>query len=182
MDNSTNTLTAVSPEEAVFLFSGDKEHDEKSGCIGHLRADFGSGQQFFSTFFNHVAELRSPAFAAELDALINGLRESGPLKSFNAMTEYCYRNKDAFLPEGFSRGAYGFKSETDSHSFYLRLAPQKGDYNLYCYIYKRELLEQAKSEIEQPKKSLLGHLNESKIKAAAQETTPTSTKKTGMEL
>ena len=33
--------------------------------------------------------------------------------------------------------------QTDSHFFFLRCAPQAGDYDCYCFCYDRELLEQA---------------------------------------
>jgi hypothetical protein len=33
-----------------FYFSQDEEQDKAAGCIGHLRGDFGSGHQFYTTW------------------------------------------------------------------------------------------------------------------------------------
>ena len=40
------------------------------------------------------------------------------------------------------------KGQTNSHIFFLRCAPQAGDYDCYCYCYDRNLLEQAMAQGE----------------------------------
>ena len=41
-----------------------------------------------------------------------------------------------FIPQ------YGFRVDTPEYAYLLRLNPMQGDYNLYIYCYRREMLEQ----------------------------------------
>ena len=39
----------------------------QTGCIGHLRGDFGSGQEFYTSWFDHRREYKTDEFKAEFD-------------------------------------------------------------------------------------------------------------------
>lgn len=43
---------------------------------------------------------------------------------------------------------YGFRADTDHYSYLLRLNPDKGDYNFYCYCYVRQWLDRHVSHAE----------------------------------
>ena len=39
-----------------FYFSHSEAQDKATGCVGHLRGDFGSGKQFFTTWWPHQGD------------------------------------------------------------------------------------------------------------------------------
>ena len=43
----------------------DKINVTQTGCIGHLRGDFGAGQEFFTSWFEHRGEYKTDEFKAE---------------------------------------------------------------------------------------------------------------------
>lgn len=40
------------------------------------------------------------------------------------------------------RNHYGVRLDTDKYSYLMRLNPNKGEYNLYCYCYQKEWLNE----------------------------------------
>ncbi|MBQ7767803.1 MAG: hypothetical protein IJ403_02855, partial [Oscillospiraceae bacterium] len=70
------TIRPMTPQERNYSYSQSQQLTMQTGCIGHLRADFGSnGLGFFSSWDDHRADLKNDAFKAEFDDVINGLRE-----------------------------------------------------------------------------------------------------------
>lgn len=124
------------------LFFSDSEQDVRTGCIGHLRGDFGKdGNEFYTTWFNHREEWKTTEFMEELDRVINYFRsdfEYPLLKNRAEMMLMCGFNADRTL-QGRS-DSYGFKVVTPKYSYYLRCFPHKGDYNFYCYCYDNRRL------------------------------------------
>ena len=53
------------------------------------------------------------------------------------LTSYCYQNPDSKKPGSYGR-ELTLRADTDKHAYTLRLNPQKGEYNLYCYCYRRD--------------------------------------------
>ena len=41
------------PALHALYFSRSEEQDKSAGCVGHLRGDFGSGKQFYTTWWPH---------------------------------------------------------------------------------------------------------------------------------
>ena len=77
-----------------FYFSHSEAQDKATGCVGHLRGDFGSGKQFFTTWWPHQGDqLNTPAFKADIDRAVNWLREQpdSPLHDFDTMKRFCGR-------------------------------------------------------------------------------------------
>ena len=71
MDISIRFLT---PEEQKYTYTQSRQLIGQTGCIGHLRADLGSGQEFYSTWDDHYEEIKTPEFKSELTQVINTLR------------------------------------------------------------------------------------------------------------
>ena len=68
MDFSIRTAT---PAEQMYSYSQSGQIEAQTGCIGHLRADFGSdGNSFYSSWADHNASLKDQAFKDEFDHLI----------------------------------------------------------------------------------------------------------------
>lgn len=123
------TIRPMTPQERNYSYSQSQQLTMQTGCIGHLRADFGSnGLGFFSSWDDHRADLKSDAFKAEFDDVINGLREDdrygGILKSRRDMTAYCYDHPASGFEGNYTK-EYGFRVDTDHYSYMLRLNPNK---------------------------------------------------------
>ena len=81
------------PEEAGLFYTPHPEEDKRLGTVGHVRMDFGrSGNEFWHTWWPRgPEELNSPAFKAELQEVVDTLRES-VLKNRFAMERFCYEH------------------------------------------------------------------------------------------
>lgn len=125
-----------SDTEQKSMFYSDCEPALRNACVGHLRMDFGSGNEFYSSWFGSREDLNDSAFKAELQEVVNELRRDGLLKNRREMQRFCDAHQSLNLDE-----SCGFSVETDSHLFLLRCRPERGNYDCYCYCYnKRELL------------------------------------------
>lgn len=92
--------TAVS-EDAAYFYSASIEKDTKRGCIGHLRGYFGSsGETFWANWFEHLPALKTPAFRAELDAVVQALTEQGWLQSRSRMHQLCMSHPERSIIGG----------------------------------------------------------------------------------
>ena len=122
--------------EQKSMFYSDCEPALRNACVGHLRMDFGSGNEFYSSWFGSREDLNDSAFKAELNEVVNELRRDGLLKNRREMQRFCDAHQSLNLDE-----SCGFSIETDNHLFLLRCRPERGNYDCYCYCYnKRELL------------------------------------------
>ena len=59
-------ITAIRPAEIPFAFDQDEQLDSRSGCIGHLQGDFGSGREFYPEWVDHQAQFKTHDFGVEL--------------------------------------------------------------------------------------------------------------------
>lgn len=132
-------------------FSQSEEQDRKNACIGHLRGDFGSGKQFFTTWWPHQNDaLNTPEFKQDIDRTVNWLREQpdSPLRDFNTMKKCCARYMPSCEIKGTAMSSCGFMVKTKQYVYMLRCTPVRGDYQLYCYCYKRKEFEKARAQQE----------------------------------
>ena len=137
------TFRPMTQAEQAYCYSQSQQISGQTGLIGHLRADFGSnGTGFFSNFFDFRKDLKSEDFKAEINEVINALREDqrfgGILASRTAMSKYCKKHPGSSIEPDYN---YGFRADTDHYSYMLRVTPKKGEYNLYCYCYLRQWLD-----------------------------------------
>ena len=144
------TLRPMTSAERNYCYTQSQQLIMQTGCIGHLRADFGSnGKQFFSSWDDHRVDLKSDAFKHELDEVINALREDEKygylLKNRGYLSSNCWRTPGCSF--GNDR-EYGFRADTPHYSYMLRLNPNKGEYNIYCYCYLRQWLDRHMRQAE----------------------------------
>ena len=129
------------PEE-LYVYSDSHEVSAHAGLIGHLRADMdSSGEGFFSDWWDFNDDLKTQEFKDEFDEIINALRfgdEDAFLKNRIALSKWCYSHMDAILSDERSFGA---RVDTEKYAYLMRLNPNKGEYNLYCYCYVKEHLD-----------------------------------------
>lgn len=145
------TVRPMTAQEKNYCYAQSQQLDMQTGSIGHLRADFGTnGGSFYCTWFDHRADLKSDAFKAEFDDVINALRDEpqygGVLKSRRDMTAYC--RKSAMEFDGNYTKEHGIRVDTDHYSYLLRMNPTKGDYNLYCYCYLKQWFDRHLKQAE----------------------------------
>ena len=145
------TIRAMTPAERNYCYSQSQQISMQTGLIGHLRADMDSnGKGFFSTFFDFRADLKTEDFKAEFDEAINALRfdenYGGALKDRSALAAYCRRTPESSF--GGDGREFGFRADTEHYSYMLRLNPNKGEYNLYCYCYQRKWLDRHLQQAE----------------------------------
>lgn len=144
------TLRPMTETERMYSYTQSQQLIMQTGCIGHLRADFGSdNKHFYSSWDDHRADLKSPDFKHEFDEVINALREDPKygylLKNRGALLSLCSRTPESSF--GNDR-EYGFRADTEHYSYMLRVNPHKGEYNLYCYCYLRQWLDRHMKQAE----------------------------------
>ena len=156
------TLRPMTQAEQAYCYSQSQQISGQTGLIGHLRADFGSnGTGFFSNFFDFRKDLKSEDFKAEINEVINALREDprfgGILAGSTAMSKYCHKHPGSSIEPGYN---YGFRADTAHYSYMLRVTPKRGEYNLYCYCYLRQWLESHMNRAEKGIRFITPHYQE----------------------
>ena len=132
------------PEEAGAFFAQTPEQNAQMGAIGCVRMDFGKrGTAFWHTWHPRGREeLNSPEFRAELQQVVDTLRET-VLKDLSSMRHFCYENGGK-IPGGWSQN-YGYVVETEHYEYCLRCNPVPGDYqaHLLCYDLNEQKINHA---------------------------------------
>lgn len=110
--------------------------------IGYVRGDFGSGNEFWSTWWSKVPELKTSDFTEEVTVIVEHLRNKGYLSNLAQMSAMC-RSDSRFET---SMPFHGFKLRTEKYRYYLRCVPRKGDYNFYVMCYLNEEKKEVRHE------------------------------------
>lgn len=150
----------LEPEERNYTFSQSQQISMQTGLIGYLRADFGSnGLGFYTSWWDFRKDLKSDGFKTEFDDVINSQRAGdGILSGRQAMAKFCYAHPESSY--GDERNHYGVRIDTDKYAYLMRLNPNRGEYNLYCYCYQREWLDKHISNAERGIRFIDSHYNE----------------------
>ena len=94
------TITSMTPADRLYAYNQSSQLEGQTGCIGHLRGDFGAGKEFYTSWFDHRREYKTDEFKAEFDEVVNTLREKdGLLCTRGSMTRFCYQNPELSLRE-----------------------------------------------------------------------------------
>lgn len=130
--------------EKLYPYTQSQQIMAQTGCIGHLRADMDrDGNGFFTSWDDHMEQLETAEFKAELDQVINALRideEGGKIfENRNALSKFCFAHTDAAI--GSDGHDFGFRTDTEKYAYLFRLNPNRGEYNIYCYCYLKERLD-----------------------------------------
>lgn len=143
-------IRVLTPAEREYTYTQSGTIMNRTGCIGHLRGDFdSSGTSFFTTWFDHREQWKTEEFKADLDNVINSLRERrGLLRGRKEMNAFIASHPESFFG-GKSRMEYGFRVDSGEHAFLLRCNPARGAYNFYCYCYRKKWLDVHMREAEQ---------------------------------
>lgn len=129
--------------EQKSLFYSDCEPALRNACVGHVRMDFGSGSEFWTTWWGNREDMNNSDFKTDLNSVVNSLRKDGLLKNRSEMQRTCGNYSSLALGE-----AHGFSVETDKNLFLLRCQPGQG-YDCYLYCYNKQELELAQSQLQE---------------------------------
>ena len=138
-------LRPATSAERLYTYAQSAQLCSQTGCIGYLRGDMGeSGKDFYTTWTDCRDDLKTPEFKGELDKVINALRFDedlgGVLKSRTALGRFCHGQPESAF--GNETQDFGFRANTEQFSYLFRLNPGQGMYNLYCYCYRWDWLDQ----------------------------------------
>ena len=136
-------IRPMTKPERMYSYTQSQQIMAQSGCIGHLRGDMGSnGKGFFTSWDDHDRDMKTDVFKTELDDVVNAMRSDpqygGVLKDRGALSHYCYSQPESSF--GNDR-EYGFRADTAQYAYLMRLNPNRGEYNLYIYCYRRDWLD-----------------------------------------
>ena len=149
MSNEIKTRP-LTPTEQKYTYAQSMQLEGQTGTIGHLRGDFATtGYGFYTTWFDTRPQWKSDEFKADLDTVINALREDkGLLHNRYDMSAFARHFPESAIKGNYCT-EYGFRVDTGKHAFLLRCNPTKGDYNFYCYCYVKEWLDKHIQKAEQ---------------------------------
>lgn len=124
------TIRAATSAEHLYAYTQSQQITGQTGCIGHLRADFGSGNEFNSTWNNHRSDLKTQDFEDEFDAVINRLRSENCYadKIGNAILEHDILKFDDGASAEVVRLADGSLGISNSNPDYLQNHPNNEEY------------------------------------------------------
>ncbi len=144
-------MRALSTSERKYTYAQrSMQLEGQTGSIGRLRGDFASsGHEFHTTWFDTRPQWKSDEFKAELDEIINSLREDkGLLHNRFDMSSFARRFPESSFMGNYCT-EYALRTDTEKHAFLFRCNPTKGDYNFYCFCYVKEWLDRHISKAEQ---------------------------------
>ena len=91
-------IRPLTPTEQKYTYAQSMQLEGQTGTIGHLRGDFATtGYGFYTTWFDTSPQWKSDEFKADLDTVINALREDKGLlhKRPNSFSHQRARRIDA---------------------------------------------------------------------------------------
>ena len=126
--------------EDKYTFVQSPQISSQTGLIGYLRGELDKYGRFFSFWFDITKDLKYREFKDEFDSVINELREEGGiLHNKISLDTLCYEMSPAKMD---TDGVYyGFRVDSESYIYLFRVTPEKGDYNVYCFCYKKKWLD-----------------------------------------
>ena len=133
----------MTSKEQKYTFKQSQLISMQTGLIGYIRADMGTnGNEFWSTWNSFRVPLNTPEFISEKCEVITSFMNNGFLSNRNELAKFCRSDEVLAYDIGLSAGReFGYRVDTKEHSYLMRLNPYQGEYNLYCYCYKKDWLD-----------------------------------------
>ena len=133
-------LKVMKEPEQKYTYRQSTQIAMQCGLVGYLRADMDTnGKGFFSSWNDYRKDLKTDEFKAEFDDMINTYRQKDNfLADRNTLSKFCYQEA---LQYGSDERSFGVRIDSDDYAYLCRLNPHQGEYNLYCYCYKKEWLD-----------------------------------------
>ena len=143
-------IRPLTEAERKYTYSQSSQIESQTGLIGHLRGTLETvGSSFLTSWDDHSSHLKTPEFKQLFDEFINALRTDASydllLRNRASLSAYCRSHPESSF--GNDR-EYGIRADTEDYSMLMRLNPNRGEYNLYCYCYIRPWLDRHLSNAE----------------------------------
>ena len=127
--------------ERLYLAKQSQEISMITEFIGHLTASLDTEENvFLSKWETFIKEWNTPEFKADLDLVLHELRFGEKTKPFLAnrkvLMDFCFSHLDAALDPDFEE--FGFRLDTESYVYMMKVVPKKGDFNVWIYCYTRK--------------------------------------------
>lgn len=156
-------ILEVTKPEQLYTFTQSQQIASQAGCLGHFRADFGpDGDEFYSSWEDQRSDLKTDAFKEQFNEIIDELRngtDNGKLFSTRAnLARFCFRHPTAAIPQAKDSSAYRF--DVGDYAYLMRLNSNRGDYNVYIYVYVADWLDKHMNEAEKGVRFIDPHYNE----------------------
>lgn len=156
------TLRIAAPAERLYADKQSQQITMQTGCVGYLYGDMGeSGDTLPTVWEDRPGNEKTGEFQAELDGVVKALRfdeqYGGFLKDRAAMGRYCTGHPEGGFNGGFE---FAFRADTARYSYLIRLAPYKGEENLFIYCYRRERLDRHMKQAEKGIRFITPHYKE----------------------
>ena len=155
-----SNVSPLKGKEWLYTYRNSQQISSQTGLIGYLRADMGTlGTEFFSTWNGFRDDQNTQDFKDDIDTVINSLRKDGGfLSNRDQLEDFCINSDNVFA---YNTGVdYGVRVNTKEYAFLMRLNPYKGNYNLYCYCYKKGWLDSHLEKAEKGIRFIDSHYNE----------------------
>lgn len=153
MESGLFSLISAGLDEKDMFYSDEAKPPERA-CIGHFRGYYrNGGKMMYSNWFDHQSELNVPEFRNEFNQFINDLLKRGILDTRQHMERFCLRHPEARIAGAGYKNTYGFRTDSEKYSLYLRLSLEPGDYAIYCYAYNRDILHKQVKTPSQKKRN-----------------------------
>lgn len=138
------TICDMTAQERLYTYAQSQQIRVQTGSIGHLRGYFDKSGDFGHTWEPHSPDLITDDFRTEFDQVVNALRSDEKygslLKSPGRLTRYSFAHPDSRFDK--KSNDFGVRADTKNHTYLLRLNPDRGEYNVYCYCYRADWLAQ----------------------------------------
>ena len=153
---------ATKPEQ-LYTFTQSSQIASQTGCLGHLRADFGeNGTGFYTSWEDHRGDLKTDSFKARfneiIDELRNGTENGKPFASRANLARFCFGHPTAAIAQAKDSSAYRFND--GDYAYLMRLNSNRGDYNVYIYVYIGDWLDRHLREAERGVRFIDPHYHE----------------------
>ena len=138
------TIRDMTAQERLYTYAQSQQIRAQTGSIGHLRGYFDKSGDFVHTWEPHSTDLITDDFRTEFDQVVNVLssdeKYGSLLKSPGRLTRYSYAHPDSLFDK--KENTFGVRADTKNYTYLLRLNPDRGEYNVYCYCYRADWLAQ----------------------------------------
>jgi len=138
-------LVTAKREEMKYTLLQDERLSIKTGCICHMRVDFGpSGTNFLSLYDDHnILLAKMDGFKDEFNRVIESLRfdetHNNFLNNRKSLLAYCKSNPQAQFPDDKNR--YGFRLDVGVYTYMICCKPYSGEYDFSCIVYDKYRLD-----------------------------------------
>lgn len=128
------SLQPLKPEERNYSYRQSQQLAMQTGFVGSL-----SGNTDGTEWNGFRKDLNTGEFQTELEDVLKALR-SDALKDPSALAAYCKAHPESAFTD-HNGAAFGFRADTEQHTFLLRLDPTTADNSITIFCHQTKWLD-----------------------------------------